>query len=439
MAAKKVNNPKAYIICDQRRVRKDKTAPIRLIVKHESKQKVYGLDLYLTKADFKQTRQKNFSGNLSEEKQEELRPYKVRIEENEKKVKDILNSLPLFTFEEFEDRMFGSHRDTLFTALEAKIADMMKQGRVGNASTYVCTLNTMRLFRGGIRTRDGRSATITGGEDIRLSDVTVNFLREFEDWYVKLKKRNGSSYSPTTVGIYIRNIRVLLNDAIANKLFDKDIMPIGKRKYRIPGSRKRKFALNLEQIGKIYFAEMSPGSQQEMYRDYFMFSYLASGMNMADLSRLQYADIDSEKISYIRAKTAFKKLEDPEFITVPLTVQLAKIIDKWGNKPAFPNTYVFPILTPQMNALDEFKAVKAAVKRTNTVIKKIADILEIDGNISFYTGRHSYATILRNAGVSVQAISENLGHSSPKITQDYLDDFEISEKRLQAEHLLPKK
>ncbi len=260
----------------------------------------------------------------------------------------------------------------------------------------------------------------------------------FSNWYLNQKKKKGK-YSKTSVGIYVRNIRVILNEAIGRKVIEKDAMPISKDKYRIPGSSKRKFALKSADVSTIASAKIEPGSLREKCRDYFVFSYFAQGMNLADMARLRYEDIDSEKLSYIRAKTALKKLEEPEFITVPLLPELGKIIDKWGNKPALPATYVFPILKPEMSPVDEFQAIRATLKTVNTYIKKIASVHEIEGNVSFYVARHSYATILKNAGVSAQAISENPGHSSTKVTQDFLANFEIEEKVKQSEYLRPKK
>ena len=38
--------------------------------------------------------------------------------------------------------------------------------------------------------------------------------------------------------------------------------------------------------------------------------------------------------------------------------------------------------------------------------------------------RHSYATVLKRSGVPTSIICESLGHSSEKVTQIYLDNFE---------------
>ena len=48
-------------------------------------------------------------------------------------------------------------------------------------------------------------------------------------------------------------------------------------------------------------------------------------------------------------------------------------------------------------------------------------------SIPTYVARHSYATVLKRAGVSTSIICESLGHSSEKVTQYYLDSFENSQ------------
>jgi len=438
MGIKKLVSARSFIICDQRRKRSDGTAPIRLIVRFDGKEKVWGLNHYLTKTDFNQIRKKHITGNYSEERRNELNKIKLDIDKKEQEAADIINKLEVFSFEDFEMLLFKKDQSTLFGSLEAKIAALLRQDRAGNATTYQSTLNVMKLFLGAERKREGRKVTVIGGKDIPLTRVTVKFLNDFERWYLGQKKTDGRKYSATTVGIYIRNIRVILNDAISKGMIAPESMPIGRKRYRIPGSRKRKLALTLDEVAKILYVDLIPGSIQERCRDYWIFSYLTAGMNVTDIARLRYEDIDVEKITYIRAKTAYKKLEEPEFITIPMTPEIGRIIDKWGTHSPIPSGYVFPILRPGMSSMDERKAVMAATKSINTYIKKIAKSVGIEGNISTYTARHSFSTILKNSGVSVQAISEALGHSSTKVTESYLKDFEVEEKRKQFSNLMPK-
>jgi site-specific recombinase XerD len=38
--------------------------------------------------------------------------------------------------------------------------------------------------------------------------------------------------------------------------------------------------------------------------------------------------------------------------------------------------------------------------------------------------RHSFSTVLKRSGASIEFISESLGHSNLKTTENYLDSFE---------------
>ena len=60
----------------------------------------------------------------------------------------------------------------------------------------------------------------------------------------------------------------------------------------------------------------------------------------------------------------------------------------------------------------------------NEHMKKIALELEINKPVTTYYARHSFATILKNSGVSTEFISEALGHSSLQTTKNYLAGFE---------------
>jgi integrase len=45
-----------------------------------------------------------------------------------------------------------------------------------------------------------------------------------------------------------------------------------------------------------------------------------------------------------------------------------------------------------------------------------------------YVARHSYATVLKRSGANISYISESLGHSNLKTTENYLASFEKEER-----------
>lgn len=62
-------------------------------------------------------------------------------------------------------------------------------------------------------------------------------------------------------------------------------------------------------------------------------------------------------------------------------------------------------------------------------MKTIAKELEISADVTTYAARHSFATILQRSGVNTSFISEALGHSNIKTTQNYLAGFEDDSKK----------
>ncbi|UCE68305.1 MAG: tyrosine-type recombinase/integrase [Flavobacteriaceae bacterium] len=59
-------------------------------------------------------------------------------------------------------------------------------------------------------------------------------------------------------------------------------------------------------------------------------------------------------------------------------------------------------------------------QKINSYLKEIADILGIEKRVSHHTARKTFAsTVLLNNDVPMEIVSEILGHSSIKITQEY--------------------
>ena len=76
------------------------------------------------------------------------------------------------------------------------------------------------------------------------------------------------------------------------------------------------------------------------------------------------------------------------------------------------------------------------MKTANHALKRIGERLGIQINLTTYTARHSYATVLKRSGVNTAIISESPGHSSEKVTQIYLDSFENSQINEAMKNLL---
>ena len=211
--------------------------------------------------------------------------------------------------------------------------------------------------------------------------------------------------------------------------------PVGRNKYEIPTGRNIKKALTIREVGLISSFPLVEGSNEQRYRDYWMFSYNGNGMNIKDMASLKYKNISGDVIVFNRAKTKRKTKTNPQPITIFITEMMKSIIERWGNKPGKAEQYVFPILEDQLNAEQERAQVNQTTKQINKYIRRIAVQTGINENISTYTARHSFATVLKRSGASTEFISESLGHKNLKTTENYLADFETDVKRQWAEKL----
>ncbi|MEI6947353.1 site-specific integrase [Paraflavisolibacter sp. H34] len=339
----------------------------------------------------------------------ELEAAKVHAQELVKQVKP-------FTFAGFEKRM--QYRpilgDFFKYSCEKYIDELKKQGRMGNAASHQTAMNSMLKFK----------------PKIIFEEITPDFLRAYEHWMIQRGR------SRTTVGIYLRQIRTIFNEAIAEGLISRDIYPFGKRKYVVPTGRNVKKALTLAEIGKIYYYEAEPGTSEEMARDLWMFSYFANGINFKDLALLRYRNIQDEYIIFERAKTIFTSRANPRPISVYINSDMERIINRWGNKPIVRDSFIFPIIDPGADVVRQDRNIEQIVQFTNRNMKRIGEKLGIEKTLTTYAARHSFSTVLKRSGASIEFISECLGHSNVRTTENYLDSFENEMKKHFSKSLL---
>jgi integrase len=139
-------------------------------------------------------------------------------------------------------------------------------------------------------------------------------------------------------------------------------------------------------------------------------------MNFKDMMHLKWSDIQNNRIHYTRSKTKGK-------FNIEILDNAQKILDYYREQKR-PTNYVFPILlsenlTPQQ--IDNRK--QKVLRRYNLKLKEIAKLVNIDTRLSSYVARHSFATILKMSGTSIEKISEMMGHADVSITMSYLKEF----------------
>lgn len=306
------------------------------------------------------------------------------------------------SLDEFEEIFFSFKKDkkvTLNEFWQEYIDDLTTAGRTGNARYYS---DCKRSFFNFI-----------GDKKLYFKDITPTLLNKYE---VHLKSRECSD---SGIAVRMRAIRALYNNAISKNIASKEDYPFEQYKVSKLKSTSNKRAITFENIQKIREFDFSENPALINSRNLFIFSYYTRGMNFYDMMKLKWDDISEDKIIYVRSKTKTK-------LTIKITEPVAEILAYYKSKKR-KSKYIFPIILNEDSTPVQLEYRKEkTLKKFNKDLKRIAELCEIDAKITSYVARHSFATNLKQKGVSTDVISEAMGHQNVAITQAYLKELENS-------------
>ena len=251
--------------------------------------------------------------------------------------------------------------------------------------------------------------------------------------------------SKATQGIYLRSCRVVVRECIRLGYIPMKDYPFSDKDsslISIPKGRSRKDSyLSIQQWTELYEFFMNNREKEVPVKysyqapllhealGWLLFSYLANGMNVADMAHLRYDEYyfahQGKALRFERQKSRNRTDNNSEVI-VPLIEPLQTIINEIGAKPE-PGGFVLPRLLDGVEGEVEQRK-KVALQNSN-----IADRVEL---IARYLGwsvyptptycRHSFATNLTMQGVPMRYISESMGHSvSQNVTARYIADYPL--------------
>jgi integrase/recombinase XerD len=293
------------------------------------------------------------------------------------------------------------------------IKKLIQEGRIGSALCHQNSFARFKNFKG----------------NVLFSDINSGYLFQFEKEMLEKGRKLGY------ISIVVRDLRTIYNEAISNSIVSRDLYPFGKKKYIIPKSRNNKRAIDINEIGDLYYHKLDDINESKA-RDFWMFCYFANGMNPKDLANLKFENFEGEYFTFNRAKTIRTSRSDPKPITVYLNDDMKSIIEKWGNKDTHHTNYVFPILEKGMTALDQHYTIRTFIKFINDRMKRLGKELNISKKLTTVVSRHSFSTQLKRSGASTEFIQESLGHTDKATTENYLDSFENEVKKEFSNKLL---
>lgn len=385
---------------DVRTIKQNGKYPVKIKV-YQKVPRYYSTGISLTKEEW---------NDLPASKSRTYREIRESIENSYSWIRDNVKALAetgMFSFELLNIRLGKGTGSTLNDALKAKIGETEV---ISTRIIYEQTLKNIEEY---------------AGKSIQFSSVTPEWLRNCEKFWLKTKNK-------TTIGMYFRNLRIIINEARKAGVIKEAQYPFGKGKYEIPTGQSIKKALSTDHLKAIFSYECD-NKTTERYRDLWLFIYLCNGLNVADLIKLKYSNIVDGEICFVRQKTE-NRTKNQKVIRVALIPPLQDIIDKWGNKKLNSN-YIFPYLEGGESDEERYKKTRDLYKRINKRMRLIGKELGIE-HITTYTARHSFASTLKRKGINISYISDCLGHSDIRTTEYYLSSFEKEDRTKNASLLV---
>ncbi|MDO3423995.1 site-specific integrase [Chryseobacterium sp. APV1] len=325
----------------------------------------------------------------------------IILTKNKVKAQNIIRDFQLdekdFSLEEFEEKFKGRQKDKklVIPFFDEIIEEMTTAHRLGNARAYSETRNTLLKF---------------SNHKIKFIDITPEFLEKFEAYMRSRGNKDGG------IAFKMRELRALIKKAIRRKIISKEDYPFEDYKISKLKTKTKKRALTLDDLTKFKNVDLTERPELLEAYHYFMFSFYTLGMNFVDMMKLKKTDIKNNRIIYTRSKTKGN-------FSIELNDKANEIINYYKDRNN--SEYVFPILLHnEMTPLQIANRKHKVLARFNFKLKEISKIAKIETHITSYVARHSFATIMKNKGVSTDIISELMGHSNVQITATYLKEFD---------------
>ena len=286
---------------------------------------------------------------------------------------------------------------------ELYIDRLREEGRYSTAHVYKNALFSFSVFCGTC--------------NVSFRQITRESLRLYGQYLYE----NGLKLN--TISTYMRMLRSIYNRGV-----EAGNAPFVPRLFHevytgIDVCQKR--ALTAAELHRLLFDD--PRSERlRRIQDIASLLFQLCGMSFADLAHLEKSALENNILRYNRIKT-----KTPMSVEVldSAMVKIDRLRSVRKSQPGCPD-YLLDILCGDKSRKDEkaYREYQSALRWFNNSLKELARALHLKSPVTSYTLRHSWATIAKYRGVSIEMISEALGHKSIKTTQTYLKGFGLEER-----------
>ena len=225
-----------------------------------------------------------------------------------------------------------------------------------------------------------------------FAEIDKAWLEKFDAFMaLTAPKRNARN-------IHHRNIRTVFNYAINVKELD---IPYPFRAFKIVSEATPSRALTIKQIRTLRTYPLGEAHMVK-FRDIFMLMTYLRGINAADLFTAKKTDVINGRLEYYRKKTG-------TFYSIKIEPEAQAIIDKYAG-----DTYLIDVCESYKNHSDYLRKMDKGLKNIGPLERKgLGGKKYYKGlfpNLSSYYARHTFASLGAELQISIELISESLGH-----------------------------
>lgn len=249
-------------------------------------------------------------------------------------------------------------------------------------------------------------------DQLNFQEISESFLEKYKTFCIVYL-----GHKTRTVTNQLIFIRTLFNVAIKDGIVDAKFYPFAGDKQKIRIISGNKIGLAIDEVEKIENLKLIENSNIWHTRNVWLVAFYFAGIRISDILKLKWDDFKDNRLFYVMDKN-----EKPLSLKIPEKALI--IINNYKKTKKLNNGFVFPFVKNAdiSNPEDVYIKIKNATKLLNKYLKRIANICEIEKNISNHIARHTFGNI---AGDKIHPLmlQKLYRHSDLKTTLNYQANF----------------
>ena len=269
---------------------------------------------------------------------------------------------------------------------------LRQEGRYATAHVYESALRSFTMFCG------------TAGVSFR--QITRGNLKRYSSYLMDCHLRLN------TISTYMRMLRCIYNRGV-----DMHQTPYVHRMFRdvFTGiDTRQKKAIPINELHTL----LNEDPQSDKLRRTQAIAnllFLFCGMPFVDLAHLRKSDLKDGYLTLRRRKTGMP-------LSARVDSRAMQLLERYRNRDDT-SPYLLCFLDGSLEGMAAYRDYLRILRLLNSKLRALALWRKVQGKVTSYTARHTWATVGKYCHIPIEIISEGLGHASVTTTEGYMKGF----------------